>query len=194
MRRLIFFTAVLFSSLSLASNEEKAFEAFLAIQKGVESKNYNSVKDLCSKNDENHFLCGYAYFVLGKTSALAFIKSLPTDKEGLYEFFKYDEFIGHQLYLHKMSNPYGSGLAFTYVDLLAVLSFSFPRESLNALISMYKYSEGYFGEYIEGKLIKVFFYERFNSEKDHIKNIFPDEIKSLDEAAMVEKNNKQKKP
>lgn len=168
------------------SDSQKMYSDFLAIQHALETHDDSAIEKICKQNDQSKYFCAYAEFLTGKLTARELISALPKGKEGYYKLFRYDEYVATQLQRNGLSNPYGSELTFVYIDQLCLLSYSFPKEALPALLTMYRYSEGYIGEYLQGALVKLMYYKRFEPEFTALEKDFPAEMKDLREAYKLE--------
>lgn len=199
MKTFVFaFLLALWSSGSWAfgaeiSDTQKAYSDFLAIQHALETRDDSSLEAVCNHNQQSVYFCTYAKFLTGKLSGRELIKALPKNKDGYSKFFGYDESVSTQLHRNGLTNPYGSELTFVYIDQLCLLSYSFPKEALPALLTMYKYSEGYIGEYLQGELVKLMYYKRFEPEFTRLEKDFPAEVKDLREAYRLEQTAKRRR-
>lgn len=182
--------AILFALLPCASyaitqdssfDGQKVFEEFTAIQRSLETHDYSTVQKVCNTTKQSASFCSYALFLSGNLPPGKFINAVPSDKSGFYRLFKYDEILGRELRIRHLENPYGAGIAFVYIDQLCLLSYAFPHNALPALLTMYRYSEGFWGEYLEDELVKLMVYKRFLSEFQALEKRFPKEMGSLRE-------------
>ncbi len=174
-------------------DSQKVFEEFITIQRSLEAHDYSNIQRVCSNAQQGTFLCSYASFLSGNLPAREFIRSVPTEKGELYRLFKYNEILGRELQKRNLQNPYGAGITFVYIDQLCLLSYAFPHDALSVLLNMYRYSEGFWGEYIEDELVKLMYYKRFLPEFKVLEKTFPKEIDHLREAYGRKQVTKQKR-